>query len=97
MTFPGRCDRCGGPQAWTFDSEDQIWVSCLDDACIDVQLPLPLDGEPDVMVPGRLVVETPYGVGGKGVPEEGEPNGSVVEAETPPAGWLLDLWEGYDG
>ncbi len=38
--FPGDCERCGGPQLWTADSEGMIWVKCENPGCLDNQLVL---------------------------------------------------------
>ena len=39
--FPGRCARCGGPQVWTVDSGDSVWVCCENVLCMDVQMVMP--------------------------------------------------------
>ena len=36
MGFPGRCDRCGGPQVWTHHAGD-VWVAC-ETECLSEQL-----------------------------------------------------------
>ena len=94
--FPGKCVRCGGPQVWTLDSCDQVWVRCLDDACVDDQLVLAgFEDEPscspviaDVEPEGDPEV-VPLEGGATNVCEEGY--------QVPPVGWLRNLWEGTDG
>ncbi len=97
--FPGECDRCGGPRWWTFDNEDNVWVKCQDDECIDPQMELPLDSEfhGGVLVLGDKL-ERPRE---RGVPPpeggdtERESNESVlVHIGVPLKAVLHDLWTG---
>ncbi len=95
--FPGECVRCGGPQRWTLDSSDQVWVRCEDVECLDDQLVLAgFEDEPDLPPPDGAV--EPLG-GERVVPPVGadsdEKERSVlVHIGVPLEAVLRNLWEG---
>ena len=68
MRFPGRCERCGGPQWWTYDGRGDTFIACKAE-CVGEQLVLPLDSEWPGGVPKWAVMEPPEGEGV--VPHEG--------------------------
>ena len=94
--FPGECDRCGGPQSWTYDACDEVWVRCQDPECVDDQLVFP-GLEDALIIPLDSVVE-PGGEIGVLPPEGGateESNESVlVHIGVPLEAVLHSLWVG---
>ena len=76
--FPGKCERCGGPQLWTFDARGDTWVCCEDPGCVDDQLVLPsLDCEGPEQTPKMREME--HRERGRVVPLE---SGAVKVSET---------------
>ncbi len=98
--FPGKCDRCGGPQWWTFDRRGDTWVTCKDSECVDEQLSLPdCDPvKPEFAHDGRG--GTQESSQGKGTPEGGDARMIGAEVEWPgelPQAFLDSMWEGAHG
>ena len=94
--FPGECERCGGPQLWSFDHEGDTWVRCQDEDCVPEQLVLPGcdPWSPEKFLEGAMEPEGAAGV----VPYEGadatEVSGDLVHISVPLKAVLLNLWRG---
>jgi len=95
--FPSRCERCGGPQWWTFDRRGDTWTVCKDSECVDDQLVLPLIASELQRVGLLMEAMEPIGCQGVGTLESGDATamGDRVESlEDPPQEFLDTLWEG---
>ena len=98
MGFPGRCDRCGGPQVWTHHAGD-VWVACKHD-CLDEQLDA-FGRNPPLIALCAGPEETPkmehQRGGGVGLLEDGDGRMSDKKNQALvalPPGFLDVMWEG---
>ena len=99
MGFPGRCDRCGGPQVWTHHA-GEVWVACKHE-CVDEQLLLDGSRNPPLIALCAGPEETPKvelpKEGGVGLLEDSAVRMSDTKnqgLEDPPRDFLDVMWEG---